>query len=269
MDNVNIDELSENTNENSWVLINKITQIFKDTETAQLPEVKEDLDQIDPNIQISNNGIEIIHEHIESDNTSNDVSVITESDTDNSCQNFFTTARDNKIYVCGSKDMVNKINHHDMYKSKDVVDEIILQNYEFEHNTKILNMITCILLGCIIGILFGHFLATDDMNLYRNGIKDFQIECQNINNIFKEINTTLNKIKDHILIENKLNKDHAWQPLESGKLMESINYFNKKYKSTEESFNNDPYILNNLQVSLNVLSLLSNNIYNNSNLLKN
>lgn len=47
-------------------------------------------------------------------------------------------------------------------------------------------MITCILLGCIIGVLFGHFLATDDMNLHRNGIKNLQIECHNIINIFKE-----------------------------------------------------------------------------------
>lgn len=83
------------------------------------------------------------------------------------------------------------------------------------------------------------------------------------------VNMTLNKIKAHILIENKPNKDHIWQPLESWKFMESINYSNKKNdKSTKESFNNDPYILDNLQVSLNVLSLLSSTIHDSNSLLK-
>lgn len=76
------------------------------------------------------------------------------------------------------------------------------------------------------------------------------------------VNSTLNEVKAHI-IENKFNKDHAWH------LLESINYSNEKNnKSTKESFDNDPYILNDLHTSLNVLSLLSNTIYDNNSLLK-
>lgn len=52
-------------------------------------------------------------------------------------------------------------------------------------------MIICVLLGSIVGTFFGVFLTTDDMNLYRNGIKDLQTECHSIINTFKKC-----KLKD-------------------------------------------------------------------------
>lgn len=159
-----------------------------------------------------------------------------------------------------------------------------------------LNTISCILLGCIIGISFGYFsLATsrptDDSNLYTNGLKDLQTECHKIISTFKEgklkifeeilltslayfaicinqlnslylVNTTLHEIKAHIITENKLSKDHAWQ------LLQNFNHPNKiNNKRTMESLNNDPH-LDRLQVFLNILSLLDNDIYDNNNLLK-
>lgn len=132
---------------------------------------------------------------------------------------------------------------------------------------------------------------TDDRNLYTNEIKNLQTECRSIINTFKEgklkvlekktllicpvyfviclfqlnslclVNVTLHEIKAHI-IENNLNKDYAWQ------LLKSINYPNQmNNKLTIESFSNDPYLIDHLQVSLNILSLL-NNIYDSNSLLK-
>ncbi|XP_014468733.1 PREDICTED: uncharacterized protein LOC106741354 [Dinoponera quadriceps] len=290
MDNANTNESNENVNENDWVLINKTALQVRNNETVPLPEMQKDLSNKNRIIEISNSCIGVLCENIDSDDTSNDVSVITESDADASNQDFSTYQDENKIYK--SENIVDKILHqgqqlqNDVTKSnayafsKNFISSLLDYNIRSDYwdnknvsqlcepnNNEVFNMVRYILFGCMIGIFLSHFTfwPTNDENIDIVGIKDLQTECHNIINTFKEVNATLNEIKVHILTENKLNKDYTWQ------LLKSINYPNKmNNKPIMESLNNGPHLLDHLQESLNVLSLLSNDmIYASNDLLKN
>ncbi|XP_025155559.1 uncharacterized protein LOC105180487 isoform X2 [Harpegnathos saltator] len=152
--------------------------------------------------------------------------------------------------------------NYNRYRSKDMFDKIIHQNSsenQSENDIKGDMMLIHMLLVCITFCLIG-YLSCGIWQINRNTdeIKNGLTECRSIINTFKEVNITLSEIKAHIVMKNKLNEDRAKQ------LLKSINYSNKM-----NNFNNNTYLLDHLEIFLNVLSLLSNDIYNSNSLLKN
>ncbi|XP_012539511.1 uncharacterized protein MAL13P1.304 [Monomorium pharaonis] len=251
MDDVNINNIYLGIEEveldgEEWVKLTWNHENSHDSESFQLPKIQRD------------SGNEIIQTEdydskellsTDSEDISDGISVITESDTDVNA-NFFR--------ICEF--------HHEPRKS--------LQRPELDalsmNPTNI--FITCVL-GIIVGLIFIYdpSFTIPKINSVSSGVdtESLKTASHNIVNTCKELTDVkimLNEIKAHIATNKKITKQFLAQFFE---ITDSSNStYSKPIIDTKESFNSTQHPLEQLQMSLHVLSSLAF-IYNNNSTLKN
>ncbi|KAL6427864.1 hypothetical protein ACFW04_008360 [Cataglyphis niger] len=253
MDDVNINEmcLEEEViaDGDEWIKFSWIKQ-SDDNETScqSLNVQKKDINI--KTAQINDDDNKVLCLNTEADDISDGISIITESDTDTINTNILQISQFNG----------------NIYRFLRILET------QINKQTNIRNVLMACIIGIIIGFILSHSFIDSKVCPNSNGINTENLKTvgHNIVHTLKgltEVKTMLNEIKTHTAVDKKI-MDHFREQFSK---IDTVNKMNNKPIIISESFNFDPYSLNQvsqLQMSLHALSSLAF-IYDNNSLLKN
>ncbi|XP_072750341.1 uncharacterized protein [Anoplolepis gracilipes] len=254
MDDVNINEICLHVEEveviadgDEWIKLNWINKRSSDNETCQLLDERKE-DSNNEIAQTNDNDNKVLCRNTESEDISDGISVITESDTD--------TVNTNIFQICQSNN-TNKP----------------LRMLETQI-TKQANINLNVFMACVIGIIIGIILSYSSFivpKIYPNSneihTESLKTVSHNIVNTCKaltEVKTMLNEIKAHTAVDKKIMEHFIGQFF---KIDSANKKMDNKPTITLKSFNFDPYSLDQMaqiKVFLHILSSLVFNNYNSS-----
>ncbi|XP_070155285.1 uncharacterized protein PF3D7_0207100-like isoform X2 [Polyergus mexicanus] len=255
MDDVNINEIylyEENViaDGDEWIKFNWIKQSDDNETLHQSLDVQKEDSNIET-AEINNDDNKVLCINTEAEDISDGISVITESDTD--------TVNTNILQICQFNGNTYRL--------------LRILETQMNKQANIRNVLMACVIGIIIGFVLNHSFidskACPNLNEVNN--ESLKTVGHNIVNTLKgltEVKTMLNEIKAHIAVDKKIMEYFIRQFSKK----DAANKISNKPIITSESFNFDPYSLDQvsqLQVSLHVLSSLAFIYDNNNSSLKN
>ncbi|XP_050458944.1 putative uncharacterized protein DDB_G0282133 isoform X2 [Cataglyphis hispanica] len=257
MDDVNINEmcLEEEViaDGDEWIKFSWIKQSDDNETSRQSLDVHKDINI--ETAQINDDDNKVLCMNTEADDISDGISIITESDTDTINTNILQISQFNG----------------NTYRFLRILEK------QINKQTNIRNVLMACIIGIIIGFILSHSFIDSKVCPNSNGIntENLKTEVHNIVHTLKGltedfsflVKTMLNEIKTHTAVDKKI-MEHFRDQFSK---IDTVNKMSNKPIIISESFNFDPYSLNQvsqLQMSLHALSSLAF-IYDNNSLLKN